>query len=163
VQKTSKSEKTSFIALGGSGNRPLLPGNTQQSLVEHNKYINTDPNGQPTLTLNGEDTTFRQNTVENMNVTVAPEAKRLEIANNIFKADVIVAKVSEGAANEQLESVLSNIRGVFHDKWKSLPADTYKANDSLLTEFEASARAKPFDSAKTETLLQKVIDATKQQ
>jgi hypothetical protein len=154
--------ENTFLNLGG-GETNLLPQNSSQSLVEHNRYITNDPSARPTITLNGEDTVFRNNTVENENVTVAPEARRLEIKENIFRADVLAKEVSDGVGNDQLEAVLSNIRSVFQENWKSLPAETYKANDLLLAQFEANAREKPFDRAKTEASLQKVIDSTKQQ
>jgi hypothetical protein len=133
--------------------------NTHQQLAEDNQYLATRPGKM--LTIAGEDTTFRHNTVRNMDVAVSPEAQRAAIYDNLFEADSLVAQVARD--NEQLESALADIRSAYEERWKSLPDATYRANEELLVQFEKRARQKPLDRGKMRTLLQEVIDATPRQ
>jgi F0F1-type ATP synthase membrane subunit b/b' len=96
-----------------------------------------------------------------MDVEVSGDALRAVIHDNLFEADSLVAQVDKN--NEQLESVLADMRTAYQERWKSLPDANYRANEELLTQFEKSAREKPLDREKTRSLLQKVIDATPRQ
>jgi hypothetical protein len=131
--------------------------NTHQQFVEGNKYVGTQSGKK--LTIAGEDTTFRNNTVRNMDVEVSRQAQRAVIHDNLFEAESLLAQVNRDN-NEQLESVLANMRTAYEERWKSLPGGGYRANEELLAQFEKSAREKPLDREKTRILLQKVIDAT---
>jgi hypothetical protein len=130
--------------------------NTHQQFAEGNQYIGTQPGKK--LTIAGEDTTFRHNTVRNMDVEVSRQAQRAVIHDNLFEADSLLAQVDKN--NEQLESVLANMRAAYEERWKSLPDGSYRANEELLGQFEKSAKEKPLNREKTRILLQRVIDAT---
>jgi hypothetical protein len=152
-----------YFNLGGSGTIHAVPSNAHTSFVEGNHWMNSGSNpDRPTVEVSGEDTSFRHNTVENEDFRVSSDALRADIHDNIFTAAILVNKVVENAAREQIDSVLSDIRSAFESHWKDLPAVTYKENELLLAQFEQSARAVPFERDATQLLLQKVIDATKQ-
>jgi hypothetical protein len=139
------------------GETPNL-SNTHRALVDNNLVSGSQ---RQTLTIRGEDTTVTHNTFVGTNVEVAKEARRTFITDNLFRSEVLVARISDarGSAGDR-DSLLDQIRKSFEEGWQKLPADQYQSNEQLLQQFESSARDSAFDAITVKTSLQKVIDAT---
>lgn len=130
---------------------------TKRAFVGNNLLIGPSN----TLKISGEDTTLTHNTVKNMDVEVTKEARRTFLSDNLFESQTLVQRVRENETDPSArEALLHQIKILFEEHWKALPANAVKQNNELLEQFEDSVRKQPIDEEKSRALLDLVIKAT---